>query len=389
MRLRLIVAFIVVALLSALASAWFANVIVPYYPSLSFAINGPAALDHLLFKPIAHHPGILGHGRVPGRSEVLAYCLTAAGLLVALIAAVVYTASRRVLLPVRRLAQAAQRMSGGDLSVRIQPRGRDELARLVTSFNAMAAALEDKVGELQRMEAHARQFAGDVSHEMRTPLTAMTAVADILHEHPGLTGDAATAARLVRQELFHLNRLVEDLIEISRFDAGTAQLVTDDTDVATVVSGCLRVRGWTGVCADVPTGLIVRLDRRRFDVIIANLVGNALRHGGPPVTVTASIQSDGPGGGQLALEVRDHGPGLPTAAIPHVFDRFYKADTARARSGGSGLGLAIAWENARLHGGRIEAGNHLDGGAVFTVRLPDNSHPQISGMVAPAVPATL
>jgi two-component system sensor histidine kinase MtrB len=264
-------------------------------------------------------------------------------------------------------------MSGGDLSVRIQPRGRDELAQLVTSFNGMASALEDKVGELEQMEAQARQFAGDVSHELRTPLTAMTAVVDILHEHPELTGDAAAAARLVRQEVLHLNRLVEDLIEISRFDAGTAQLVIDETDIANAVGRCLQARGWSSVCTDVPAGLTARLDRRRFDVVLANLVGNALRHGGPPVTVAAGIQPDGQGGGQLAVEVRDRGHGLPPAAIPHVFDRFYKADTARARSEGSGLGLAIAWENARLHGGHIHAGNHPDGGAVFTVSLPLNA----------------
>jgi two-component system sensor histidine kinase MtrB len=163
---------------------------------------------------------------------------------------------------------------------------------------------------------------------------------------------------------------VEDLIEISRFDAGTAQLVTDETDVANAVGRCLRVRGWSGVCTDVPAGLTARVDRRRFDVVLANLVGNALRHGGPPVTVKADIQPDGRGGGQLAVEVRDHGRGLAPAAIPHVFDRFYKADTARARSEGSGLGLAIAWENACLHGGYIDAGNHPGGGAVFTVSLP-------------------
>jgi two-component system, OmpR family, sensor histidine kinase MtrB len=213
-----------------------------------------------------------------------------------------------------------------------------------------------------------------VSHELRTPLTAMTAVTDILYEHPGLAGDAATAARLVHQEVLHLNRLVEDLIEISRFDAGTAQLVTEDTDVAAAVDRCLRARGWTDVSADVPAGLAVRLDRRRFDIILANLVGNALRHGALPVTVTAGLQPDGHGGARLAVAVRDHGDGLPQGAIPHLFDRFYKADTARARSEGSGLGLAIAWENARLHGGRIDAGNHPGGGAIFTVSLPVNGH---------------
>jgi two-component system, OmpR family, sensor histidine kinase MtrB len=370
MRTRLIVAFIAVALLAALASAWVANLIVPYYPSLGNLIR-PAWISHLL------NSHVLGAGRrplgapdAPARATALAFILAAGGLLLATITGLAFGASRRVLGPVRRLAEAARQMSGGDLSARVEPAGRDELAQLVTSFNTMASTLEDKVSELQRMEARARQFAGDVSHELRTPLTAMTAVADILPGHPGLTGDAAAAARLVRQEIFHLNRLVEDLIEISRFDAGTAQLVTDDTDVATAVSGCLRARGWTDVSTDAPTGLIARLDRRRFDVMIANLVGNALRHGGPPVTVTARAEPHGSGEGRLVLEVRDHGPGLPEAAIPHLFDRFYKADTARARSEGSGLGLAIASENAQLHGGNIEAGNHPDGGAVFTVTVP-------------------
>jgi two-component system sensor histidine kinase MtrB len=358
---RLIVAFIVVALVAALAFQLAINLLVPLFPTLNdMAFLPPGTLSFLYKRDLSHRGG-------PQPTPFLVLVLGLAALsLLAVITTLAFAASRPVLQPVRRLARAAQRMSGGDLSVRIQPRGRDELAQLVTSFNEMAAALEDKVADLKLMEARARQFAGDVSHELRTPLTAMTAVVDILHEHPGLTGDAATAARLVGQEVKHLNRLVEDLIEISRFDAGTVQLVTDETDVANAVRQCLRARGWTSVSSAVPTELIVRLDRRRFDVILANLIGNALRHGGPPVTVQARMQS----GGQLAVEVRDHGHGLPPAAIPRIFDRFYKADTARARSDGSGLGLAIAWENARLHGGHIHAGNHPEGGAVFTVSLP-------------------
>jgi two-component system, OmpR family, sensor histidine kinase MtrB len=388
-RTRLIAAFIVVALLSALAALWFSNLIVPFYgwPSwLGSWVTWPGPLVKLLYHRTPHHPGTMPH---PGPVAVIFFCLASVGLLLALMTGVAVAASRRVLRPVRRLAQAAQRMSGGDLSVRIEPQGRDELARLVTSFNEMAAALEGKVGELQLMEARARQFASDVSHELRTPLTAMTAVTDVLGEDEGLTGDAAAAGRLVRQEVLHLNRLVEDLIEISRFDAGTAQLVTDDTDVASAVSGCLRARGWTNVGTDIPAGLTVPLDRRRFDVIIANLVGNALCHGSPPVEVTASIQHNGLSGTQLAVAVRDHGPGLPVATIAHVFDRFYKADTARTRSEGSGLGLAIAWENARLHGGHIEARNHPGGGAVFTVGLPVNGHARAGAMAPRAVPAGL
>jgi two-component system, OmpR family, sensor histidine kinase MtrB len=364
---RLIVAFIVVALAAALALQWAIVLLLPLFPTLNdVELLSPGALS-FLYKRDLHHGG--GPQATP--FLVLVLCL-AVLLLLAVITALAFAAARPVLQPVRRLARAAQRMSGGDLSVRIQPRGRDELAQLVTSFNEMASALEDKVGDLEQMEARARQFAGDVSHELRTPLTAMTAVVGILHEHPGLTGDAAAAARLVGQEVKHLNRLIEDLIEISRFDAGTVQLVTDETDVANAVSQCLRARGWSSVSTDVPAGLTARVDRRRFDVILANLIGNALRHGGQPVTVTARIQSSGDGDGQLAVEVRDHGHGLPPTAIPHIFDRFYKADTARTRSDGSGLGLAIAWENARLHGGQIHAGNHPDGGAEFTVSLPLN-----------------
>src|SRR6201995_6069725 len=140
-----------------------------------------------------------------------------------MITTVAIAGSHRVLLPVRRLAHAATRMAGGDLSVRIQPRGRDELAQLVTSFNGLASALEAKVGELEQMAARARQFAGDVSHELRTPLTAMTAVVGILHGRPELTGGAASASRLGCQEVLHLNRLDDDRNAIPRVVAGTAQ----------------------------------------------------------------------------------------------------------------------------------------------------------------------
>jgi two-component system, OmpR family, sensor histidine kinase MtrB len=365
-RIRLIVAFIVVALLAAVTANWFNDLILPFYGLPSWLpgwVTSPPLLVHVLYK---HHHGTMPH---PTPGAVILYILAVIGLLLAVLTAVAVAASRRVLRPVRRLAQAAQRMSGGDLSVRIKPKGRDELAQLTTAFNDMAAALEGKISELQQMEARARQFAGDVSHELRTPLTAMTAVADILPGHPDLTGDAAAAAQLVSQEIRHLNRLVHDLIEISRFDAGTAQLVTDNTNVAAAVAACLRARGWSDVDTDIPAGLAMPLDRRRFDVILANLIGNALCHGRPPVAVQASIQP-ADGGEQLALVVRDHGSGIPAEALPHVFERFYKADTARSRSEDSGLGLAIAWENTRLHGGHIEAANHPGGGAVFTLWLP-------------------
>lgn len=187
---------------------------------------------------------------------------------------------------------------------------------------------------------------------------------------------ASEAVRLVVQEVGHLERLVLDLIEMSRFDARTASLLVDDVDVDAVVRACLARRGWSDrVAMDVPRGLRLRLDRRRLDVVIANLVGNAVRYGRPPVEVVARVEA-----GQLLLRVSDHGTGLTPQELPHVFERFYKADAARTRSPGSGLGLAIARENVRLHGGTVTAANRPTGGAVFTVLIPQSA----PGSVGPA-----
>jgi two-component system sensor histidine kinase MtrB len=234
------------------------------------------------------------------------------------------------------------------------------LAGVARTFNVTASALERQVGELRR-------FVADVSHELRTPLAAMTAVADILDdEAPNLPGDAGKAARLVSQETRNLTRLVDDLMEVSRFDSGTAALALDSVNVATAITSTLRARGWLDQVETTLPEVIARVDRRRLDVIVANLVGNALRHGGPPVTLRLWASP-----GWITVEVSDRGPGLSPEVLPHVFDRFYKADSARSRSEGSGLGLAIAWQNARLHHGTLNAANDPQGGgAVFTLHLP-------------------
>ncbi|TVT54213.1 HAMP domain-containing histidine kinase [Amycolatopsis rhizosphaerae] len=278
---------------------------------------------------------------------------------------VAWLAASAVLRPVRRLRDAARRLAEGELSVRLPARGNDELAELVRTFNHAAARLEVSVGELRRMEADARRFVADVSHELRTPLAAMTAVNEVLDD-AALAGDTGTAARLVSSETRKLARLVEDLIEISRFDSGAARLDRRPTDLAELVSASLRARGFTGqVETGLPAGIIAEVDPRRIDVVVANLVGNALRHGEPPVFVRLSEA-----GGLAVLTVVDHGPGLPENVLPHVFSRFYKADAARTRSEGSGLGLSIALKNAELHGGRLDAGNEPGAGARFVLTLP-------------------
>ncbi|MEV0224369.1 HAMP domain-containing sensor histidine kinase [Streptomyces sp. NPDC050704] len=281
-------------------------------------------------------------------------------------------AARGVLRPVRELRRATRQIAEGRLDTRLAVDGSDELADLSHTFNETAAALEESVAELRRMEARARRFVADVSHELRTPLAAMSAVTDVLDEDVSrLEGDTATAVRLISEETVKLARLVDDLMEISRFDAGAAGLQLDDIDLAECLRRTLASRAWLDTVdtrLPPPGELRGRVDPRRLDVVVANLVGNALRHGERPVQLRLYGDS---GGAVAVIEVLDSGPGIPADVLPHVFDRFYKSDTARTRTEGSGLGLSITAENVQLHGGTIRAANRAPGGgAVFTVELP-------------------
>ncbi|WP_329135212.1 HAMP domain-containing histidine kinase [Streptomyces sp. NBC_01476] len=295
---------------------------------------------------------------------------TLSALLVAVLLALL--AASGVLRPVRALRRATRRMAEGHLDVRLAVNGSDELADLSRSFNDTAAALEQSVTELRRLEAQARRFVADVSHELRTPLAAMSAVTDVLDEEaPHLNRETADAVRLISQETGRLARLVNDLMEISRFDAGAARLNLDEIDLAESVRRTLASRGWLGeVETQLPAALRTRVDPRRLDVVVANLVGNALRHGAPPVRLSLGVRDEGPEGAWVVIEVTDNGPGIAPGALPQIFERFYKADTTRTRSESSGLGLAITAENVQLHGGSVRAANRPGGGAVFTVEFP-------------------
>ncbi|MFE3589487.1 HAMP domain-containing protein [Streptomyces niveus] len=179
--------------------------------------------------------------------------------------------ARGVLRPVRALSKATRRMADGHFDVRLRVEGTDELADLAQAFNDTAAALEESVTELRRMEAGARRFAADISHELRTPLAAMTAVTDVLAEEtPGLVGDTADAVHLITEETLRLARLVDDLMEISRFDAHAAELNLDDLDLAESLRRTLAIRGWPDdVRTDLPDGIRARVDPRRLDVVVA------------------------------------------------------------------------------------------------------------------------
>lgn len=288
-------------------------------------------------------------------------------------------AARGVLRPVRALRSATRSIAEGRLDTRLAVNGSDELADLSHTFNETAAALEKSVAELRGMEARARRFAADVSHELRTPLAAMSAVTGILDEDAAhLEPDTATAVRLISEETVKLARLVDDLMEISRFDAGAAVPHLDEIDLAESLRRTLAARAWTDLVDTAlppPDALRGRVDPRRLDVVVANLVGNALRHGARPVLLRLSEGGRPEAAGRVAvIEVLDSGPGIPGNALPYVFERFYKSDAARVRTEGSGLGLAITTENVRVHGGTVRAANRPEGGAVFTVELPLRTH---------------
>ncbi|MEU0613830.1 HAMP domain-containing sensor histidine kinase [Streptomyces albogriseolus] len=311
-----------------------------------------------------------------------------------------HAAATTVLKPVQRLGTAARRLGEGKLDTRLRVSGTDELADLSRTFNKAAEALEKRVADMAARDEASRRFVADMSHELRTPLTAITAVTEVLEEELEFEGGGIDpmiqpAVRLVVSETRRLNDLVENLMEVTRFDAGTARLVLDDVDVADQITACIDARAWLdAVELDAARGIHARIDPRRLDVILANLIGNALKHGGSPVRVSVreepgegtegvgavgaaegaevadETEAADPSGGTVVIQVRDHGPGIPEEVLPHVFDRFYKASASRPRSEGSGLGLSIALENAHIHGGEITAANSPEGGAVFTLRLP-------------------
>ncbi|MFF4242864.1 ATP-binding protein [Streptomyces sp. NPDC001822] len=319
--------------------------------------------------------GTVMYLEVPQRTEEAYVEAMVSGIeratLVALCLAVVLAllAAGGVLRPVRALRRATRRMAAGHLDVRLAVTGSDELADLSGSFNEMATELERTVAELRRLEAQGRRFVADVSHELRTPLAAMSAVTDVLD----LEGETGDALRLISEGTGRLSGLVNDLMEISRFDAGAAELNRDEIDLAESLRRTLSSRGWQGqVETRLPEPGVLRtgVDPRRIDVVTANLIGNALRHGEPPVRLTSGVRKEEAGVAWAVIEVTDNGPGISEEAMPHIFERFYKAGTARTRSESSGLGLAITAENVRLHGGRIRAANLPRGGAVFTVELP-------------------
>jgi two-component system sensor histidine kinase MtrB len=311
--------------------------------------------------------------------------------LVLLLAVIVSLVTRWVVVPIRQGAQAASRVSAGNLDERMAARGTDDLAALAHSFNEMAASLQEKLQELEELSSVQRQFVSDVSHELRTPLTTIRIAADVLFEaRQALEPAAKRSAELLQSQLERFEALLSDLLEISRHDANVATLDAESADVCDLVlraaADAEQLAAQRGTRIEFrlpPQQCIAEVDRRRVERVLRNLLDNAVEHGeGRDVVVTVAADRDA-----VAVAVRDHGVGLGPGEHQFVFDRFWRADPARARTtGGTGLGLAIALEDTRLHAGWLQAWGEPGRGSVFRLTLPRTVGAQLAGSPLPLSP---
>ncbi|MGX1613887.1 MtrAB system histidine kinase MtrB, partial [Micromonospora chalcea] len=310
-------------------------------------------------------------------------------LLLGLLAALV---TRLVVTPVRVAARTAQRLSAGLLDQRMVVSGEDDLALLAASFNQMATNLQRQILRLEEMSRLQRRFTSDVSHELRTPLTTVRMAADLIFaERDEFDPAVARSAELLQAELDRFEELLTDLLEISRFDAGFAVLDSEPTDLVPVVHRVterlagLAERVGVTIELDLPdTPVIAEVDPRRVERVLRNLVGNAVEHGeAKPVRITLGQDRSA-----VAITVRDHGVGLKPGEEKLVFNRFWRADPSRARqTGGTGLGLSISLEDARLHGGWLEAWGAPGQGAQFRLTLPARAGDRLTTSPLRLVPA--
>ncbi len=309
--------------------------------------------------------------------------------LVVLLAGIAWLVTRQVVTPVRMAARIAERLADGRLQERMQPKGEDDLARLAASFNKMADSLQRQIRRLEELSRIQRRFVSDVSHELRTPLTTVRMAADVLHDaRADFDPASARSAELLQTQLDRFESLLGDLLEISRHDAGAASLEADALDVRDLVRRVvdatepLAVRRGSVVTVHMPEEpCICEADGRRVERILRNLLVNAAEHGdGNPIDVYV-VADDA----VVAIAVRDHGIGLRPGESSLVFNRFWRADPARARTtGGTGLGLAIASEDARLHGGRLQAWGERGKGSQFVLTLP-----RLAGSIVTASPIAI
>ncbi|MGP4992546.1 MtrAB system histidine kinase MtrB [Glutamicibacter ardleyensis] len=303
-----------------------------------------------------------------------------------------WSVSRTVVRPVADAAYVSERIAAGDLDRRMKVAGKDEVARLGTAFNHMAQSLQEQITALNNLSAMQQRFVSDVSHELRTPLTTVRMAAELIHDaRENFDPLTSRSAELMYEQIERFQNLLNDLLEVSRFDAGVAVLDRESTDLNVIVRKVIDIA--TPVADDYGSiirfnapaeGCVAEFDPRRVERIVRNLVLNAVEHGEQnPIDITIG-QNDS----SVAVTVRDYGIGMSPEASQHVFDRFWRADPARARTtGGSGLGLSISMEDTRLHDGRLETWGKKGVGSVFRLTLPRTEFDSISSSPLPLEPS--
>jgi len=312
--------------------------------------------------------------------------------LVVLIGLVAWVIVRLVVQPIRVAADTSEKLAAGQLEVRIPERGEDVISTLARSFNGMADSMQSQITQLADLSLVQQRFVSDVSHELRTPLTTIRLAGDVLYDQrdtfPPATG---RTAELLHTQTERFEVLLSDLLEISRFDAGSASLDTEPTNLVRLAEDAieqmesLAEQAGSDLRLVAPGGYFeAEADGRRIRRIVRNLLGNAIEHGeGRPIVV--SVDSDARA---VALSVRDYGSGMSEAESERVFDRFWRADPSRKRTiGGTGLGLAISLEDATLHGGALEVWSAPGAGSCFRLTLPRVQGRPVESSPLPLEPA--
>lgn len=295
--------------------------------------------------------------------------------LIFLIALITWLVVRQVVRPVRQAASVAKQFTQGEFDLRLPIDSKDELATLAISFNDMAESIEQQISRLENLSRVQQRFVSDVTHELRTPLTTLRMASEVIHNNrESFEAPVARSAELLVAQLDRFERLLEDLLEVSRFDAEVAILEPIEFDLISLIKRCVADLGVNGdektsgvsIKSDNAT-VTIKADMRRVERIMRNLLSNALDHcEGTPIEIQIrSTESE------VAIGVRDFGSGLDESSLIRVFDRFWRADPSRARvRGGTGLGLSIALEDARLHNGELDAWGRPGRGAHFVLTLP-------------------
>jgi two-component system sensor histidine kinase MtrB len=299
-------------------------------------------------------------------------------VLLLLVALITWLVVRQVVRPVRAAALIATEFTAGDFQKRLQVNSQDEISTLGLAFNEMAESIEKQIARLENLSRVQQRFVSDVSHELRTPLTTLRMASEVIHSTKETFDPiVARSAELLVAQLDRFERLLEDLLEVSRFDAEVAVLEAVDFDMVQLVQRCADDLGLVArerkteiyVKSNQPL-VMVKADIRRVERILRNLLTNAIDHSEELQIDVQIVASDH----DVAVGVRDYGIGLDENALTRVFDRFWRADPSRARTrGGTGLGLSIALEDARLHNGELEAWGRPGRGAHFVVTLPRNT----------------